>query len=339
MSNSEEDAATVTPIRLPNPEKKKRKRRRHYAVAKTAAYHQLTFTSEGRPLTIQSHGLGVDSTALTVLLLTDPRFKKYYPDAIVHSDTGAEMPHTHQLVLPALNQWLTQHDYQSLPGYSNEVIVLGYDDPRYRPPSRRGMMDEWHMQRRSPGIPTREIRSCTDGAKIAPTRAWLNQQLDLRFGKWKRYGLRHRVLIGIAADEAARCEGLVAFVPQTAQYLENVFPLVEFGITKAECLRILAEAGLPAYKSGCFLCPFQPLAWWWAIRVLYPELHARSVAMEELAAARNPKLRLVNKLPLDEEIDRWVARQLKKHGCLPDPHSILASTYALNRCWSEAKAS
>ncbi|HEX2912276.1 MAG TPA: hypothetical protein VH186_15820 [Chloroflexia bacterium] len=288
-----------------------------------------------RPYIFLSAGLGVDSTALLVLTFTDERFARYRPDFVIFSDTGSEMPYTYNLVLPAINAWLAKQGYRNLDG-SEGVIVLGCRDPRYRTRSRMGEMDEWHMNRKSPGIPTRASRSCTDGAKVAPFRAFVNSQKDFRFGKWKPYGQRHQVLIGIAADEAGRADNQAVLVPESAQYLEHHFPLIQYGITKADCIEILREAGIPALKSGCLLCPFQPISKFWAVRVLYPELHEKSVAMESLAAARNPKLRILGRegISLDEEIDRWQARQIAKNGVLPDAWEVLTSSYKLNRCWS-----
>jgi 3'-phosphoadenosine 5'-phosphosulfate sulfotransferase (PAPS reductase)/FAD synthetase len=278
--------------------------------------------------------LGVDSSALMVLTLTDPNFKTLRPDFILFSNTGSEMPYTETLVLPSVNNWLEKQGYQNADG-SEGVIVLDHNDPTYRSPSRLGDMADWHMRQKKPGIPTRKIRSCTDGTKIAPFRRFVNNQKDLRFGRWQQYGYRHTVLIGIAADEAKRANNLTALVPENAKYLEHRFPLIEAGITKADCVEILKENGITAYKSGCYLCPFQPISKFWAVSVLYPELHAKSVAMEELATARNPKLRILGRegVPLDEEIARWVARQIVKNGELPDPWQVLTSNYKIKRCW------
>jgi 3'-phosphoadenosine 5'-phosphosulfate sulfotransferase (PAPS reductase)/FAD synthetase len=287
-----------------------------------------------RPFTFLSSGLGVDSSALMVLTLTDPNFFQYCPDWIIFSDTGSEMPYTYSLVLPSVNNWLLSQGYRNLDG-SEGVIVLDHNDPIYRSPSRLGDMADWHMRQKKPGIPTRAIRSCTDGAKIAPFRRFVTAQKDLRFGKWKNYGYRHTVLIGIAADEAKRANNATALIPENAKYLEHRFPLIEAGITKSDCVEILKENGITAYKSGCYLCPFQPISKFWAVSVLYPELHAKSVAMENLAAARNPKLRIIGRdgVSLDQEIDRWVARQLAKNVELPDPWQVLTSNYKIKRCW------
>jgi hypothetical protein len=289
-----------------------------------------------RPYCFLLAGLGVDSTALLILTLTDPRFENYKPDFVVFSDTGSEMPYTYSLILSAVNLWLAGQNYRNLDG-SEGVIVLDCHDPRYRSPSRLGDIAEWHMHRRKPGIPTKTLRSCTDGAKVTPFRRFVNAQKDLRLGKWKAYGQRHQVLIGIAADEAERSDNAISLVPNSAKYLEHRFSLVEFGITKAECARILEQHAIPAYKSACYQCPFQPVSKFWAVRELYPQLHARSVAMEELAAARNPRLRLLGRegVSLDQEIERWIERQLKKQGQLPDPWQVLTSHYHLRRCWSD----
>lgn len=191
---------------------------------------------ERRPLVCLSHGLGVDTNALSVLLNEHPDFDRYRPDHIIHVDTGAELPHVHAVSLPAMQAY---HE-----GWGQRIEVIRCDDPRYQTPS-----------------------------KLVPFRKRVNELDDRRRGGW-RLGGRHKVLVGIAADEAARCGGMVSYVSPDAPYLEVRYPLVELGWTRRMCYELLRGLGLPALKSGCFCCPFQPLLWFWALREVYPELHA-----------------------------------------------------------------
>ncbi len=281
------------------------------------------------PQRFLSHGLGVDTNALSVLLHedVDPRFHKYRPDRVLHIDTGSELPHTTLVSLPAMR------DFHA--GHGQEIEVISCDDPRYQMPSKVGPLDLTYRRQRKPGIPTRSLRSCTACHKVAPFRARVNELDDRRYGRWRKAGGRHTVIVGIAADEAHRCGGLTSYVDPSAQYLRIVYPLVEHGWTRRMCVELLRERGLPALKSGCFCCPFQPVSWYSALRRAYPELHARSVAMENDARAHNPKLLLTSDVPLDDAIDAWEARQLAVHGRLPDPYEILAGTYERgDRAWA-----
>ena len=299
------------------------------------ATEEEPITLPDRPYIFLSAGLGWDSTALLIYVLSDPRFEKYKPDYVVFSDTGSEQPYTYEIVLPAINQWLKATDYRNLDG-TQGVIVLGCNDPRYRIASGMGDMTEWHMNQKKPGIPTRQKRSCTDKSKSTPFHRFVTSKKDLRFGRWQPYGRRHQVLIGIAADEAGRADHQISLVPHNAGYVENCFPLIEFGITKAECEEVVRQEGITVWKSGCVCCPFQPLSKFWAVRVLYPHIHFKTVAMEAKAMLHNPKLSLIGRagVSIDEEIDRWVARQLEKHGVLPDPWQTLTSNFNLKRGWA-----
>lgn len=75
--------------------------------------------------------------------------------------------------------------------------------------------------------------------------------------------------IGIAADEPRRHSQLTAHTRS---------PLVEHGITEAECLAICEDIGLvaPTYlqsrRSGCWFCPFQPTDQLRLLREQQPQL-------------------------------------------------------------------
>jgi 3'-phosphoadenosine 5'-phosphosulfate sulfotransferase (PAPS reductase)/FAD synthetase len=284
-----------------------------------------------RPLTILSDGLGVDTGALKVLLYKDPRMaERYWPDYIVHVNTGAEMPYTHFIVEPAMREWMVGQGYPN-----DQMLIIQHNDLRYSPPSKLGSLDEWYGRQPKAGIPTRQARSCTDGAKIIKFNKWLNSVMPLGHGRWKQYGQRHRVIIGIAADESHRADEkqqvISKVLPGGPGYIEYVYPLIDLGYTRLDCFEILGKEGLPALKSGCFFCPFQPLAKFWAVRELYPECHRRSVEMERKAMAHNPKLSIIGKSgqSLDEAINDWVAKQTE----LPDPWATLTGDYQLDRCW------
>lgn len=90
--------------------------------------------------------------------------------------------------------------------------------------------------------------------------------------------------------------------------------------------RALQRHGLGhARKSGCFLCPFQPLSWYWALRESDPEGWAAVVAYEEAALAANPRMFLVGKTPLPEAVSAWRSRNP-----LANVEAVLAKDYS--RC-------
>ncbi|MGW3183277.1 hypothetical protein ACWDD9_28780 [Kitasatospora sp. NPDC001119] len=67
--------------------------------------------------------------------------------------------------------------------------------------------------------------------------------------------------IGISTDEFHRAKDA------DVKYTRNRFPLIELGLSRGDCLGLLAEHGLEGTpKSSCLGCPFHGNAQWRAIR-------------------------------------------------------------------------
>lgn len=61
------------------------------------------------------------------------------------------------------------------------------------------------------------------------------------------------------------------------------FPLRERGIGRNGCKKIIQDHGLPVpRRSGCWLCPFQRLTGWIRLKVKYPDLFQKAVALEDM---------------------------------------------------------
>lgn len=61
------------------------------------------------------------------------------------------------------------------------------------------------------------------------------------------------------------------------------YPLIERLITRQGCEKIISEHGLPVpRRSGCWLCPFQPLADWKRLRDNHPALFKKAIALEDI---------------------------------------------------------
>lgn len=68
------------------------------------------------------------------------------------------------------------------------------------------------------------------------------------------------------------------------------FPLIDLMLTRADCLDIIEQAGLPApRKSRCWMCPHQSNEEWREVRDQYPELFAEAVAMDEEVRAADER--------------------------------------------------
>lgn len=185
-------------------------------------------------------------------------------------------------------------------------------------------------------IACRDDKSCTANHKVLPIRRATSDLSVERFGPWASNrgwstavgrGQRapHLNLIGLAADETSRIERAEGGGAFEARYVTEAYPLAELGIAKADETPILEAHGFgDVRKSGCWMCPHQPVSWWWALSQLAPERFEAAVRYEARAASRTrPVLRIVGAIPLDEAVRAWRAEH-------PDAtlDEVLAKTYA-----------
>lgn len=341
------------------------------APAPQARGEQLALFRARPGLTVINCGMGRDSVAMLCLLaegrlVCDGRvLAPGDVDAVIFSDTDAEWPGTYAavprvralcermgvrfLVLAKPPEWGPQ-------GWRTNQRPKGSKDlpvwVQHCPGStieERARLGYYHRRlpiieeyARFQTIAVTVSASCTANHKVLVIRRVLDDLCRERFGvscvAWgnlARAGAveRHRVLIGIAADEADRA------IDSGRPYYEQVrYPLVEMGVSKADEAPILARHGLDdLHKSGCFICPYQPAGWFWALSELYPELFARAVAYEAAALERNPKMWVLGstKRPLPEAVAAWRARN-------PDAthESVLAKSYCRSAsAWGAAEKS
>ena len=95
----------------------------------------------------------------------------------------------------------------------------------------------------------RPRRACTRDYKVAV----VNRQIRQAHGV-KQLGARSRtsLLLGISTDEAVRMR------PNKSRWVTNEYPLIEAGMSRADCLAWMARAGYPPPpRSACLGCPFR----------------------------------------------------------------------------------
>lgn len=238
--------------------------------------------------------------------------------AVVFTDTGEEWPSTYALVKPVramcegagvrfLAQW--KPSAARMARYMAACIEAGklVDDRDWRATEPATVEEKcrvgwyhlrgrlmWDYMSRGMVVPFRD-GGCTENHKVLPMRRmladlarerWVSLAGDRTPGKnpnatwsrWVKAGVAtpHTMLIGIAADEAHR-----ALTGVGPGYERSVYPLVEMGVTKADEAAILARHGLGhVHKSGCMMCKFQPIGWYWALSELRPREFAAVVAYE-----------------------------------------------------------
>jgi hypothetical protein len=307
-------------------------------------------------LVILNCGLGRDSITM-VCLLIEGRLEVEGRaigiddvDAVVFSDTGAEWKHTYD-VRRRLSDLCQRVD---LP-----FITLEKGDAEYQPKARAQNIFEIRERARSGAYHTRApimddfaSRStvaslakgdCTENNKILPIRRFMNDLAFVRFGvphrSWGaavRRGdrARHINIIGIAADETSRLSN----GGKGPDYCTEAYPLVDMGIAKADEAVVLRRFMLnDVMKSGCYMCPYQPASWYWALSVQDPETFEAVRAYEARSLAANPRMNITGlkrsgvALRIDEVVRSWREKN-------PDAtvEAVLSKEYS--RCLADARS-
>ena len=136
------------------------------------------------------------------------------------------------------------------------------------------------------------MRQCTRDWKIAP----LQKEARRRTPK----GGRALAMIGISIDEAHRMK------PSGKKWIDNSYPLIDARLRRSDCLRIVAEAGIPKpERSACYFCPYHSNHEWRMYRDKHPKEFARAVAYDAslrdgTSPLRSPAFLHRTRVPLDQ---------------------------------------
>ena len=226
---------------------------------------------------ILSFGGGVNTVALMILLLRD----REPLDEAVFADTGGEVPETYEYVQFA-KSYLADHGVP----FRTVSNINGHD--LYGTAWRRRV------------IPSAVWRWSTRDYKVRPIHRYY-RSLQARINQY----------VGIAYDEIERMKD--SGVP----YVMNLYPLVDRKITRAGCIEVIEEAGLPVpEKSGCFFCPFNSADRWAWLYDKHPDLYERAVALEE-NSKHFPRQRLTDQVYRERAI--VTLRELKERMHRGDP--------------------
>lgn len=124
-------------------------------------------------------------------------------------------------------------------------------------------------------------RQCTSEYKIAP----INRKLRDLLGAQPRQRLpvgSVEVWIGISRDEAVRMS------PARMRWQRNRWPLIERGMSRADCLQWLDRADWSAPKSSCIGCPYHGDAEWRHLRDYDPSGWSDAVMVDSALRASGP---------------------------------------------------
>lgn len=210
---------------------------------------------------------GKDSSALLLLMI-----EKDMPiDCVLYADTGMEFPE--------MEAHISKLDDLLYRERGIHIITLrhpqGFEWLMFDVPQQQRRAIERRIAMGQPltgyGWPGMKVRWCTGQLKTHLISKEVNRL------KKEKNALHH---IGIAADEAHRCK----------DDSHNCYPLVEWGITEAEALKICYDHGFDwgglyeIYRRvSCWCCPFQRVGELRNLRHHHPELWTKLLDMDERA--------------------------------------------------------
>lgn len=211
---------------------------------------------------VLSLGAGVQSSTLALMIA---RGDLPMVDCAIFSDTGWEPK--------AVYNWLDWLEVQlPFPVYRVSAGNLRNDTlAKTNSTGQRFASVPWFML--SPNGKTgMGRRQCTAEYKLRPLQ---RKVVELMGGKRPRGGCE--MLIGISRDESWRMK------PSRVQYITNIFPLLDKGMSRNDCLAYMADRQYPKPpKSSCIGCPFHSDEQW---RALSPDEFADAVEVDR--AIRN----------------------------------------------------
>ena len=116
--------------------------------------------------------------------------------------------------------------------------------------------------------------------EVFPSAIWRWSTRDFKvtpiLRHYRSLGMHVNQYLAIARDEIQRMKD------SRVDYVTNLFPLIDRDITRAGCIEIIQQAGLPIpQRSSCFFCPFNSVDRWRWIYDNHPELYEKAMALEE----------------------------------------------------------
>ena len=201
-----------------------------------------------KTLRVHSTGLGVQSWVIHLLEL-EGKIKPY--DARIFSDT----------------QWEPQSIYDGL----EELKNMGVDITTVTAGDVRdfGRTDRKSTQTRFAKMPLWFIgdnqkinllrRQCTREYKIDPVERHIRREIMKLKPRqwWPRKEVHLEVHLGITTDELGRVAQ-----DSSKKWKTNIFPLIELGMSRDDCIEFLHERGHIARRSACIGCPFRSNEEW-----------------------------------------------------------------------------
>ncbi|MEV6547931.1 phosphoadenosine phosphosulfate reductase [Streptomyces sp. NPDC051597] len=228
-------------------------------------------------LRVFSFGGGQQSVAALVLAATGRISFPTFLFANVGADS--EQPETLRYFQEHAQPFAEKHGIELV-----ELARIGRSGPR-RGETRTLLNDLERPESKSIDIPVHlngggpGSRKCTDRFKISV----IARELATRGATETSPAT---VGIGISLDEIHRANNRTR-IPHE----QVVYPLLDLGLRRTDCQRIIRKAGLPIPpKSACWFCPMKRPSEWHELRRNQPELFDQACALEDQLVERRRRL-------------------------------------------------
>ena len=248
------------------------------------------------PLRSVSYGGGVQSTALLVLAAQGRIDFRLFVFANVGNDSErkATLRYVEEYAKPyAAEHGIELAEVQRTLRDGAAETLWG----RLTKPGSRSIPIPVRMSNGAPGT-----RSCTADFKIKV----VGKEMKRRGATAGRLCTAHRADLGSAKCKGRRCvqpnratigigisldEIHRANTRRVEPHEQIVYPLLELGLRRIDCERIIREAGLPVPpKSSCYFCPFHRPETWHDMRRQEPEEFEKACQLEDLLNERRDEL-------------------------------------------------
>lgn len=215
----------------------------------------------GEPFPYIAYGGGTQSTALLILACRgeiQPR-----PSLAVFADTGDEPEWVYRTVA-AGTAYAARYGIEVVTrskGHALSREILDAAD------GKRTRFETTPAYTQSGGA---LMQKCTQEFKIRV----IHREIRRRIGR--RRNARAVGYIGISRDEASRAK------PSRVPWIEFRWPLIDLGLQRHECIRIVEDAlGFIPKRSACVHCPYHSGDYWTMLKAESPQGYALACRVDE----------------------------------------------------------
>lgn len=220
---------------------------------------------------VWSSGGGIQSTAIAVLICQG---KLPRPDLSLMVDCGYESARTYDYIRDVTIPKMAEAGvtFHLVPSTRFTAVELMSKDGHCNLPAFRKNPD---------GSVSHLSTHCNGVWKNYVTRKFVRENGIDRFVQW----------LGISTDEVRRSRK-----SSGRQYIELRYPLIELGLSREDCVKLIRDAGWPVpIRTSCFMCPQRTMFEWLRLKVECPEDFEKACRIEDQIREIDPNVFLTSK--------------------------------------------